>query len=267
MEANHILAELGFVSPRPSASIALFMPPVTFPVIVKPEREDGSIGICRESVVYDPCRLREQIAYVVETYKQPAVVQSYVPGREFAVSLLGWPVPRVLPPGEIVFDALPEGHPPILTFSSKWHADSIDWQCAKSLAAVLRPPELRRVAAIGRRAFEVLGLADYGRVDVRLDDHGTPYVIDVNPNCDVSEESGFGLAAGRAGLTYSDVVWEILRSALRRKNDISVLFASRGRASRTIRRATAFSPRTVDSLFGPLAEPLPAVSGTAPEAV
>ena len=159
------------------------------------------------------------------------------------MSLLGWPVPRVLPPGEIVFEALPEGHPPILTFSSKWHADSVDWQCAKSLAAVLRPPDLRRIAALGRRAFEVLGLADYGRVDVRLDDRGTPYVIDVNPNCDISEDGGFGLAAARAGLSHSEALWEILRSALRRKTDISVLFASRGRASRSIRGGAAFLPR------------------------
>ena len=85
--------------------------------------------------------------------------------------------------------------------------------------AVLRPLELRRVVAIGRRAFEVLGLRDYGRVDVRLDERGTPYVIDVNPNCDVSEGGGFSLAAARAGISYAGFVWEILRGVLRRRGE------------------------------------------------
>lgn len=243
VEANHILARAGV---RVPATVRVdspdHLPKVSFPAIVKPEREDGSLGISGKSVVYDLRHLRDQVAHVIETFKQPAVVQRYVHGRELAVSLLGWPVPRVLPPGEICFD-LPEGHPHILTFASKWHTDTVEWQGTKSVVAVLRPPELRRVAAIGRRAFEVLGLRDYGRVDVRLDDQGTPYVIDVNPNCDVSEDGGFGRAAARAGLSYAAFIWEILRGALRRRADISVLYASRGRAPRNVRAACALSTR------------------------
>ncbi len=240
VEANHILARAGV---RVPATVRVDspdrLPKVVFPVIVKPEREDGSMGIERSSVVYEPRSLRDRVACVVETLKQPAVVQRYVHGREIGVSLLGWPVPRVLPPGEIIFAGLPAGHPHILTFSSKWDRESVDWSGTTPAPAVLRPPELRRVAAIGRRAFEVLGLRDYGRVDVRLDERGAPYVIDVNPNCDLSDDGGFALAAARGGLSYPSFIWEILRSSLRRRTDISVLFASRGRAPRNVRR---FSP-------------------------
>jgi D-alanine-D-alanine ligase len=233
VEANHILARAGV---RVPATVRVdspdHLPKVAFPVIVKPEREDGSTGIEGKSVVHDLGRLREQVAFVIETCKQPAVVQRYIHGREFAVSLLGGPLPRALPPGEIVFKDLPEGYPHILTFASKWHPDTIEFAGTQSVPAVLRPPELRRVGAIGRRAFDVLGLRDYGRVDVRLDERGDPHVIDVNPNCDLSEDGGFGLACGRAGFGYAGFLWEILRSALRRRTDSAVLFASRGRSPR-----------------------------------
>ena len=233
VECSQILARSGVRLP---ATIRVDnpdrLPKVRFPAIVKPEREDGSAGIGRKSVVYNYKRLREQVAEVVETCEQPAVVQQYIKGRELAVSLLGWPIPRVLPPGEILFNDLPRGHPHILTYSAKWRTDSVESIGTPSVAAVLRPHELRKVAAIGRRTFEVLGLRDYGRVDVRLDDRGDPYVIDVNPNCDLSPDGGFARAAKRAGMGYRHFVWEILRGAIRRRSEGRVLFASRGRFPR-----------------------------------
>lgn len=238
VEANHILARAGVSVP---ATVRVDspdrIPRVVFPVIVKPEREDGSLGIERDAVVYEMRSLRDRVAELIETLKQPAVVQRYIPGREIAVSLLGWPLLRVLPPGEILFGGLPQGHPHILTFSCKWRSESIECAGTPSVPAVLRPPELRRIAAIGRRAFEVLGLRDYGRIDVRLDERGVPYVIDVNPNCDLSDGGGFSLAAARGGFTYDGFIWEILTGALRRRADSVELFASRGRSPRrTFRR-------------------------------
>jgi D-alanine-D-alanine ligase len=245
VEANHILARAGV---RVPATVRVDspdrIPRVSFPVIVKPEREDGSTGIERDAVVYEMRGLRDRVAELIETLEQPAVVQRYIHGREIGVSLLGWPVPRVLPPGEILFGGLPDDHPHILTFSSKWDPASIAWNGCSSVPAVLRPPELRRIAAVGRRAFEVLGLRDYGRVDVRLDERGQPYVIDVNPNCDVSDDGGIGLAAARGGYSYEGFLWEILRGALRRGSDVAALFASRGRAPKGV-RASARRPAVV----------------------
>lgn len=234
VEASQILARAGV---RVPATVRVHspdhIPRMSFPVIVKPEREDGSKGITCRSVVHNHTRLRDQVAEVIETCKQPAVVQRYIHGREFAVSLLGWPTPQVMPLGEILFGDLPKGYPHILTYASKWRSDTIECIATPAAPAVLRPREVRKIAAAGRRAFEVLGLRDYGRVDVRLDDRGDPYVIDVNPNCDLSPEGGFARAAKRAGMTYAHLIWEILRGAIRRRADGSVLFASRGRQPRS----------------------------------
>ena len=242
VEANRLLARAGV---RVPATVRVDspdrLPRVAFPVIVKPEREDGSAGIEQDAVVYEMRSLRDRVAAIIETLRQPAVVQHYVHGREIAVSVLGSPVPRLLPTSEIVFGGLPEGHPPIVTFSSKWDPAVSTFTSITSVPAVLRPPELRRIAGLGRRAFEVLGLRDYGRVDMRLDARGIPYVIDVNPNCDLSEDAGFARAARRAGITYPGLIWQILQSALGRRSDAWVLFASRGRSPRRPRVAARFA--------------------------
>jgi D-alanine-D-alanine ligase len=257
IEAHNLLARAGVSVP---ATVRVDspdrVPRVSFPAIVKPEREDGSTGIEHDAVVYEVRSLRDRVAAVIETHRQPAVVQHYIHGREISVSLLGTAVslggtamppanmgdtpmppaaintPRVLSPSEIVFGGLPEGHPPIVTFSSKWDPGVSTFTGITSVPAVLRPPELRRVAALARRAFEVLGLRDYGRVDMRLDARGVPYVIDVNPNCDLSEDAGFSRAARRTGLSYPGLIWQILQRAMERRSDASVIFGSRGRSPR-----------------------------------
>ena len=210
------------------------LPEIPFPAIVKPEREDGSLCIETGSVVFDRAALRDRVALVIETCKQPALVQRFIDGRELSVSLLGGPEPRVLPLGEIAFTAS-RGAPRVLTWASKWLETSAEYRTSPSVAAVLRPNEQRRFAAVGKRAFDVLGLRDYGRVDLRIDRNGRPFVIDVNPNCDVSREGGLMLAAARAGLTYEDLVWEIVRSAIRRSDGAFDVGGSRGRRRRPAR--------------------------------
>ena len=235
-EANRVLARAGVRVPATvRADSPDRIPEVGFPAIVKPEREDGSVGIANDSVVFEPKALRDKVAAVIETLGQPAVVQRYVHGRELSVSLLGWPAVRALPPGEIAFAGLPQGYPHILTFASKWHPESIECTGTVPVAAVLRPPAQRRALAAARQAFGALGLRDYGRVDMRLDERGVPWVIDVNPNCDLAEGAGFAFAAARGGLSYAGLLWEILRCALARRPDASALFASRGRSPRVSR--------------------------------
>lgn len=207
-----------------------------FPLIVKPSREDASVGIYSESVVGTAEALRARIAHVIEQYHQPALVEQYIEGREIYVSLLGRAggPPEVLPFFEIDFSGLPDDRPRIVSFEGKWVESSVEYQGTKPVRCEL-PPELHeRVAAAARGAFEALELRDYGRVDIRLDDAGTPYVIDVNPNCDLSHEvGGFSRAARAAGLTYDDVVFRILDLALaRRLNADTIPLAARARRHR-----------------------------------
>ena len=229
-EASWILRRAGVPVPTTvRADSPDHIPDVAFPVIVKPEREDGSVCIERGSVVFDRASLRDRVALVIETCKQPALVQRFIHGRELSVSLLGGPDPRVLPLGEIAFNDAACGAPCVLTWASKWRESSAEYRTSPSVAAVLRPNEVRRFAAVGKRAFDVLGLRDYGRVDLRIDPQGHPFVIDVNPNCDVSPVGGFALAAARGGLSYEDLVWEIVRSAIRRGDGAFDVGGSRGR--------------------------------------
>lgn len=191
-----------------------------FPLIVKPSREDASVGIYSESVVADRAALDARVAHVITQYRQPALVEQYIEGREIYVSLLGQAAapPQVLPLFEIDFSGLPADRPRIVSFEGKWVESSVEYKGTTPVRCQLSPDLQQRVAAVARAAFEAIELRDYGRVDIRLDAAGTPYVIDVNPNCDLSHEAGgFARAARAAGLTYDEVVLRILDLAGERR--------------------------------------------------
>ena len=214
---------------------------LAFPVIVKPSREDASVGIYSESVVGTTAARAVRVAHVIAQYRQPALVERYIEGREIYVSLLGRlnAPAQVLPFFEIDFSDLPADRPRIVSFEGKWVESSVEYAGTKPVPCEL-PAELRdRVAAAARGAFEALELRDYGRVDIRLDADGTPYVIDINPNCDLSHlAGGFSRAARAAGLTYDDVVLRILDLALSRRHHADTIpLAARSRRHRRADRA------------------------------
>lgn len=188
-----------------------------YPVMVKPDEEDGSVAIHADSVVTDDASLARAVERVLDEVGSPAQVEEYIEGREIAVAMLGWPEPRLLPPGEILFDDETfAGRARVLTYASKWEEGSKDWVGTRSVRAELDADLSARVSEVARAAFSATGMRDYGRVDMRVDADGRPFVIDVNPNCDLSREGGFALAARRAGLDHAALVSEIVRGALRR---------------------------------------------------
>ncbi len=186
-----------------------------FPVIVKPAREDGSIGIGFGSVANEREALLQAVHRVWRMH-QPALVERFVDGREFCVSFLGGGPRAVLPVREIFFGPSFQGRPRIVSYLAKWDPSAPECRDTWSGSCDL-PEDLRgRIVECARGAFEVLGCRDYGRVDVRLDADGTPYVIDVNPNCDLHPEAGFARAAGAAGIEYGALIATILENALAR---------------------------------------------------
>jgi D-alanine-D-alanine ligase len=192
-----------------------------FPVIVKPTREDASVGITSASVVHDSEALAARVLYVLTHYRQPALVEEYVEGREIYVSLLGrvGERPEIFPFFEIDFAEMPADRPRIVSFEAKWVEDSVEFRGTRPVRCEGLSTELRdRIAATARAAFEALELRDYARVDIRLAADGTPYVIDVNPNCDLSDlAGGFSKAAKAAGLAYEEVIVRIVELALSRR--------------------------------------------------
>ena len=194
-----------------------------FPLIVKPTREDASVGITRASVVSDEKALNARVLHVLDQYRQPALVEEYVEGREIYVSLLGQVDGelQIFPFFEIDFSAMPPDRPKIVSFEGKWVEDSVEYKGTRPIRCERLSPELRdKVAQTALDAFRSIGLRDYARMDIRLAADGTPYVIDVNPNCDLSDlAGGFSRAAKAGGLSYKDVILRLLSLALSRRLD------------------------------------------------
>ncbi len=184
-----------------------------FPLIVKPSREDASTGIEFDSVVSDRTALGHAVSRVLRTFHQPALVEQYVDGREIAVPLLGNAPRRALPLTEIHFGEAFEGKPRIVSYAAKWEPTSPYCIQSPSELATLEPELERRCVDVAMRAFEALECRDYGRVDLRLDASGRPWVIEVNPNCDLHPQAGFARAAAHAGIAYESLALHLLELA------------------------------------------------------
>ena len=198
---------------------------LAFPLIVKPVAEDASIGVGPGAVVSSLSALRDRVAYVVERYRQAALVESFVVGREFNVSLWGEP-PQVLPLAEIDFSAFEDPYTRIVSFAAKWEEGSFEYDHTPVVCPAPMGDDLaERIAETALRAWDVIGCRGYARVDIRLGDDDVPYVVEVNCNPDLSPEAGFHRAARAAGYRYVDMVGNIVDIA-RRQQDDDVRFGS-----------------------------------------
>ncbi len=196
-------------------------PGVQFPVILKPAWEDASVGLEGNPVCESAAALAERGVQLAARFgRQPLLVEEFLPGREFNVSLLEQSQgPLVLPVAEIEFVDLPAGVPPIVGYEAKWEAGSL-----ADLHTVRRFPDerddgtlLSTVRALALRAWGECGLSGYARVDLRLDASGQPRVLEVNANPCLTADAGFMAAASRAGLDAAAVVQALLQAALRRQ--------------------------------------------------
>lgn len=202
------------IVPGESADAALAL---GFPVIVKPGREDASIGIEAGSVVRTPEALADRVRRIHDEFRQEALVERFIDGRELYVTVLGnGAASRALPIHEIDFAHLPAALPRIVTYNGKWSEQHEEYVGTKPVLALLTPEQQRRCEAAARAALTAVGVRDYGRCDIRLTADDTPYVIDVNPNCDISEDAGVARAARAAGLDYPALIASIAEAALAR---------------------------------------------------
>jgi D-alanine-D-alanine ligase len=188
-----------------------------YPLIIKPVHEDGSIGINSDSVVNDDASFEKKVKEILEVYKQPALVEEYIDGREINVGILGnGKGIEALPLSEIIFD-FPEGVPKIVSFEAKWVEESM--LCKKSIGKCPAdvPEQIRkRIVELAKKAFLAMGCADYGRVDLRLRGEEL-FVLEVNPNpCINPDGAGFIRSANAAGYRYDDVINKIVELALKR---------------------------------------------------
>ena len=189
-----------------------------YPWFLKLVHEDASVGITEENLVRTPATLRTRARTMIEQYAQPVLAERYVEGREINVTLIGNDAElEMLPLHEIDFAAMPADRPHIVSYAAKWDENHIDYVGTKPVP--LRDANPAMIAAmekIARQAWAALGLRDYGRVDLRVDATGKPWVIDINPNCDISPDAGSARAARVAGIAYTQFVDRIAQVAWRR---------------------------------------------------
>lgn len=199
-----------------------------YPLIVKPSREDASIGITNDSIVYDDDSLKKRIEYILDVHKQPALVEEYINGREINVSVVGNVKMDendliVFPISEIDFEGLPEDYPKIVSYNSKWMYKTVEFSGTKAVCPAKNiSPELEeKIQQTAKKVYSIIGASDYARVDFRVRD-GIPYVLELNPNpdiaSDVDEDTGFTRSGKAYGWSYEELIQNIIKFASERWN-------------------------------------------------
>jgi len=199
-----------FTTPRQRFRLA-------FPAIVKPVAEDASIGITIDAVVSSLSNLRRRVAYVLETYRQPALVEEFIAGREINVAIWGNDPPEVLPLSELDFSLVENPLHRVCSYETKWIEGSYGWNHIHVVCPVVLEPELRaRVERIALDCYQVMGCRDYARVDMRLRGEEI-YILEVNPNPALLS-GGFVRSSGVAGYDFAATVARIVEFALARRS-------------------------------------------------
>ena len=185
-----------------------------FPLIAKPSRQDASLGIGSDGVYADRLSLEAGVKRLYEKYREPILIETYIDGREFNAAILESDgKPAVLPLSEIRFDGVEAGKPRITSYEAKWLVEHPLYKGTPAVCPADVAPELEaRMKDVALRAFRLLGGKDYGRVDFRLDAAGTPFVLEYNPNPDISLEGGFVRSLTASGKTYDDFVALLVRN-------------------------------------------------------
>jgi D-alanine-D-alanine ligase len=191
---------------------------VKFPLIVKPQSEDGSIGIDAEAVVTGVKELMERVEYVQNEFDSPALIEEYIEGREIYAAILGsYEKTEVLPLVELDLSKLPEGTPRIASRDVKFETDSKAYKLTKSkIVEDLDEATTQKLSETALAAYRAVKLRDYGRIDMRLTPEGDVYVIEANPNPWLSSKHEFAMAAKKSGRSYTQLIGEIVELAVER---------------------------------------------------
>jgi D-alanine-D-alanine ligase len=189
--------------------------PGPWPVIVKPDKEDASLGIDQGSVVLDRAGLTDRLGKVRAAYGR-ALVEAYLPGPEYNVGMVGLPEPVPLPIGGVDFAPRPDTWP-ILTYAAKWESGSAeDLACPVHYPAKIAPELAERLRSLAVAAFQATSCRDYARVDFRLDARGEPMILEVNPNPDIGPTAGWSRALKTSGRDYGATLAALVRQAIGR---------------------------------------------------
>ena len=187
---------------------------LAFPLIAKPSREDASLGISSRGVFSSAAEVQKTCRELFATYKQPILIEEFIDGREINAAILeNAGRPRVLPLSEILFDGIPPGVPRITSYEAKWNKESVLYTKTPAQCPAAVEPSLRaRIEEIACAVFHLLEGKDYGRVDFRVDASGKPWVLEYNPNPDISQDGGFARSLAADGLSFAGFIRILLQN-------------------------------------------------------
>lgn len=190
---------------------------LAFPLIVKSLVEEASLGISQASVVDSDEKFLERVAFIHERLKTDAIVESFIPGRELYVGVLGNDRLQVLPPWELMQVNSPDA-PLIATRKAKW---DLEYQKKHGIisceAKNLTPQMEEHIKRVSKRIYRTLGLSGYARLDYRLDPQGRLFFLEANPNPQIAADEDFALSAKAAGMSYGDLIQKLLLIGMQRK--------------------------------------------------
>jgi D-alanine-D-alanine ligase len=189
---------------------------MAFPLIVKSLTQEASIGISQASVVEDAAKLGERVQFIHDSVATDAIVEQYIEGRELYCGVIGNQRAQVLPVWEMTFEKMPDDQHRIATERVKWSAKYQEKMGIKTADAKDLPEGMNdRIQHISRRAYKVLQLSGYGRIDLRLDAAGGIHVLEANPNPQIARTEDFAESAAKAGLPYPALLQRILGIGMR----------------------------------------------------
>ncbi|HLE11596.1 MAG: hypothetical protein A2504_05445 [Bdellovibrionales bacterium RIFOXYD12_FULL_39_22] len=181
--------------------------------ILKPNEQDGSTGIEFSSVVNDQKELATQAKLLFENGQGPLIAQQYIDGREINLAIIGNKVNKFWNCSEIDFSKLPENLPKILNYSSKWIEESPEYKKTVGIRPELSSSLRNKIFEIGIKTAKALKISSYARLDLRIDSDENPYVIDINPNCDLDPTAGLARSASYNGLGHEALIFKIMEIA------------------------------------------------------
>lgn len=185
--------------------------PLPFPLLVKPRHEGSSKALSDQSLVRSRAELVRQAEWLIRTYRQPALVEQFIAGREFTVAVIGNDPPEALPVVQVQLDGRIDLGELFYTYS-RITAPGLTYLCPAKI-----PPELEQtLRTLAVRAYQAIDCRDFGRVDVRVDAQGRPFVLEINPLPSLSTEDVFMTIAGHLGVPYGAMIQRILQAAISR---------------------------------------------------
>src|SRR5688572_8183978 len=191
-----------------------------FPILVKPLKEEASLGISQASFVETDEQFRERVQFIHEKYDNDVIAEEYIEGRELYVSVIGNHRLDVFPIRELVFREVPPDEPKIATYKAKWDEEYRKrWGLQNQFAEGLDPALVTNIQQVCKRIYHLLTIDGYARLDLRVTSKNEVYFIEANPNPILAEDEDFAQSALKAGLSYPQLIERIIRVGLKTVRD------------------------------------------------